>query len=352
MLLVYIGLLVLFIIQPNTDLKFTNKKSFCITSGIFLFAIGALRNITHGDLIGYSKRYSNVLPNSTYAGLFEDWINGDLKDFGFHAWSKIFTDIGVSVELWIILICAIFCVCFSYFTYKYSEDPFLSVFILLIFYYVFTFTGLRQTMALAVLFFAYKFMMERKPWKFVISVILASCFHSAALVFLPAYFISRLRIGIKQIAVVILSLMTSIFAPGVFRKLIDLLAWNEALEGYADRELSLSWAGYIIQLCIFIFVMVYRNGIDNKDNNNIKNIDMLINCITVGLCIQGFSNTIAEAFRLSYFYSIGIVALLPNIILLQKNKDNRRQLYLLVVLILMAYMIWKKAYFDYTFFWQ
>ena len=352
MLLVYVGLFALFILQPNTDKKFTNNRSFAIVSGLYLFLIAALRNVAHGDLIGYRARYEELLPNTSYSSLFNQWSNGNLKDFGFYAWSKFFAAIGISTEVWFAIIAAIFCICYSYFTCKYSADPFTSLLTVLLFYYSFTFTGLRQTMALAVIFIAYTFMLEKKPIKFVITVLIASAFHSSALIFLPAYLIARLKIGIKQPIMVVISLAVALFAPGIFRTLIERLAWNEALEGYAYGETSLSWAGYIIQLCIFIFCMAFRTNIKGKGSKELSKIDAILNCFTIGLCIQGFASTIAEAFRLSFFFGIGSVVLIPNIISEQPQGRNKTILFWIVLAVLLAYMIWKKAFFDYSYFWM
>ena len=345
MLLVYLGLVILFVLQPNTKQQFTNKRNFCIVSGLFIFAIAVVRDTHHGDLIGYRNKFS-LLPYNTYFDLFENWQNGDLKDFGFYAFSKFFADFGTSAEAWFALIAAVFCVCFSYFTYKYSADLFISVVIVLTFYYSFTFTGLRQTMALAAILIAYKFMLEKKPIAFVITVLIAWCFHSAALIFLPAYWIAKLKIGLKQMVMVAVSLVTALFAPSIFRSLIELLAWNEALEGYAERELTLSWAGYIIQLAIFIFCMVLRLNTKLDDEKQSYSINALLNCITIGLCLQGFASSVAEAFRLSFFYSMCSVALIPNIISVQSYKENKKLLYWIVLGVFFAYMIWKRAYFD------
>ncbi len=351
MLLVYGGIVLLFFLQPNTKQRLTNQKTFSIVALLFLFAVAALRAKNYGDLIQYRYRFS-LLPSITYSDLFNSWIDGDQKDFGFYSVAKIFADIGFSADFWIIAIGAVFCAFFAYFIYKYSSDSFISVVILLTLYYDFTFTGLRQTIAMAIIFLSCKFISERKPILFIVSVLFAALFHSSALVFLPAYLIAKLKVGWKNVIAVAISLVIAVFAPNYFRSLVTALSWNESLELYADSSQALTWSGYVIQLVVFVFCFVFRNYIDKTNEHTVKTIDGFINLITVGLCLQSFAIVIAEMFRMSYYYSLCSVVTIPLLVSLQKNKDNSRILYLCVLISFFAYMLFRGAYFNYTFFWS
>ena len=351
MLLVYGGIVLLFFLQPNTKQSFTSQKSFSIFSFLFLFAISALRAKDYGDLIYYERKY-NSLPLTAYSELFDSWQNDELKDFGFYAFAKFFADLGVSAEIWMVIIGAIFCALFAYFIYKQSFDPFISVVILLTLFYTFTFTGLRQTMAVSVIFLSYKFISEKKPIWFFVTVGIASLFHSSAMIFLPAYLIAKLKVGWKNVIAVAVSLGISLFAPGFFRSLVENLSWNESLQLYADSDATLTWSGYIIQLFIFIFCFVFRNYIDKTNEQAVGILDNFINLITVGLCFQSFAVVIAEMFRMSYYYSICSTIAIPVLLYLQKDKKNNRILYFPVLISFIAYMLFIQAYFEYTYFWS
>lgn len=322
MILVYGGLLFLFFIQPNTKQHITNKRTFCILAGIFLFLIAASRDMNFGDVVDYKRVYSTTLPNVSYSKLWTDWRAGDLKDFGFYATSKLLSDIGIGADLWVLLIAASFAVLFALYIYKFSEQPFIGLVAVLSLFYSFTFTGLRQTVAMAIVFISHRFISEKKPILFFISVLLAGFFHSTALVMLPAYFIAKLKIGLKQPVMVGVSLIIAIFYPSVFRNLITKLAWNDAYLGYAEREEALSWAGFIIQLAIWAFCLYLRKSIKEDNKYMYAFIDALINCLTIGLCLQSFATVVAEAFRLSYYYALCAVAVVPNVI--EKQTEVER----------------------------
>lgn len=345
MILVYGGLFLLFIIQPNTKQKLTSKKTFCILSGIFLFLIAASRDLAMGDLLGYKNSYIKMLPNTSYLQLWEDWRSDNLKDFGFYAVAKFFSDIGLSATFWLLLIAAFFAVMCALFLYKFSKQPYIGLVAVLSLFYSFTFTGIRQTVALAIVFLSLRFISEKKLIPFILSVLVASLFHSTAIIMLPAYFIAKLKIGLKQPIMVAVSFSISIFAPQIFRNLITFFSWDDAYSGYAEREETLSWAGFIIQLAIWLFCLYLRRSIKEDKRYMYTFIDSLINCLTIGLCFQCFATVVAEAFRLSYYYSICLIAVVPNVI--DKQTYIRKDwLQLIISCVFIVYMLRAGMYFN------
>ena len=147
-----------------------------------------------GDLLGYKNSYIKMLPNTSYLQLWEDWRSDNLKDFGFYAVAKFFSDIGLSATFWLLLIAAFFTVMCALFLYKFSKQPYIGLVAVLSLFYSFTFTGIRQTVALAIVFLSLRFISEKKLIPFILSVLVASLFHSTAIIMLPAYFIAKLKI--------------------------------------------------------------------------------------------------------------------------------------------------------------
>ena len=352
MLFVYAGMLLLFFLQGSHFLQKNKGRGYCVLAAVFLAGISAMKKITaNGDLLGYLARYQTLSVQS-YRFLWEAWQNGDMKDFGFYAAGKAFADFGLGAEVWMGAIAVFFAACFGWFIYRHSQQRFLSVLILLTLYFNFTLSGLRQTMAMAVIFAAFHFITEEKPVRFIAAVLLAFLFHSSALIFLPAYWIAKLEIGWKQIFFIGAALMIAVAFPNVFRELIDLLAWNEALEGYAERETALSWSGYLIQLFMVGFCLLFYKSAAVPGKERWQQTGAFLNCMVIGLCLQGFSAVVAEAFRLSYYYSICSVAAIPNIIRGHPNPGNRSVMWLGVGVSLTAYLLWSGAYRNLVYFWQ
>jgi hypothetical protein len=89
-----------------------------------------------------------------------------------------------------ILVAVIVTLCFLIGIRRLSVNPVVSVFVLLasgVFY--FSFNGMRQGIAIAVLFLAIPFIYYRTFWAFLVCVAVACFFHISAVMFLPVYFI-------------------------------------------------------------------------------------------------------------------------------------------------------------------
>lgn len=83
------------------------------------------------------------------------------------------------------------------------------IFLYKMFYYN-TFISMRQSIAIAIFFMAMKYIQEKKFFKYMILTIIAICFHEAALIMIPIYFISNWNITKKQIII-----LNCIFIPTI-----------------------------------------------------------------------------------------------------------------------------------------
>lgn len=354
MLLVYFGLAVLIYVQfaAGEDLK--KNRKVCIWVVAYLFLISAMKSIAaNGDLTMYSRTFERMASFS-YQELMDLWYEDRLKDGVFYVVAKAFCDLGFSDYVWMGFISLTFAVGVGWFIYRNSAKPLLSLMLLITLeYFRFTLSGLRQTMALAIIIgLSYEFMLSRKPIKFVLSVLLASLFHSSAILFLPAYIVCTWKLGWKQLALLGGLSVTYFLFPNAVRHFLAEIAWSSSVARYAQSQVALTWSGVIIQLCILAFCLLFRNETFLDEHQKWRKIDAFINCMIVGLCLQILATMIAEAFRLAYYYNICCIAVVSNEVVENKRQENHSTMYIIIGLCLVAYMLWSQAYFDLTFFWQ
>lgn len=77
---------------------------------------------------------------------------------------------------------------------RYSRNEFLSMFIYLNMWFLYmNMNFIRQAMAISILCFAYPFIKNRKFWRFLAIVLLASLFHASVLYMIPVYFVLLLK---------------------------------------------------------------------------------------------------------------------------------------------------------------
>ncbi len=231
--------------------------------------------------------------------------------------------------------------------YRYSTDCRFSVFVFMalpcfqIFY-----SGLRQGIAIGICCYAMCCLQERKKWRFVLSVILASLFHFSASIFLLAYPLYYLRVEKKTRFISILLLpVVFIFCKPLFVIFSRLFKDNATI--------SNTDAGTLF----FVFTMVYCFCSVFVDETDEKSVGFL-NVFYFACICQSFSGLHQLAIRVGYYFMIGIAIALPNIV--SNIKDDNS--YLISHIGLQSafiayglYMIyassWSCAY-PYHFFWE
>ena len=329
-----------------------SEKYISVFNAFTLIIIASAKSIDRSpvdDIINYKNLFLNSRFLS-YSKILNDGLNEELKDPFFTMFAKFFNELGFSVEMWMGIIAIVFAVCFSYLTFKHSKNSWLSLVVLFALHFSFTLTGLRQTMALAFICLAFHCILSKKPIKFTLFVLIACLFHSSAIICLPAYLIAKQKINFKQVIYIVGFFIAANFAPGIIRNIIAEVAWNEQMEYYIDRTVALSWSGFIIELLILIFCLFVRNNISEENIVDKEKIDMLINCLTISVCFLSVSTVVAEAFRISLYYSIANTILIPNIIQLDINIKQKRLWSFIIPLMLLAYIVWTSAYSTFVFF--
>lgn len=204
-----------------------NKKRFLTAAFIVLFVVMAFRN---ARMVGNDSATS-------YYGMFAGIQQAEVPwpNPGLTIVMKAIRSLTSNYQ-WVIIITAIW-VCFAYYRLlvKYSENAFISVIWFMgMLFYTFMFSALKQACAMAFLCFAFDAIIKKKPIRFLLFVGLATVFHLPALVFLPAYWIAKLKINrafpllmMGALAVVfvfrtrILNYMTSIYDEGAGSDVTD-----------------------------------------------------------------------------------------------------------------------------------
>lgn len=342
MLAILIAIFILFLIRA-----LTKKKTLSIWIGVVLFVVSAAKNIAvNSDLPVYEYSYLSM---KSYAlrDLWNNYIAGTEKDFGFYFFSNLFSELGFGVGVWFGIIALIFAILVAVSLYQNSSDPFISVIILFAFYFAFTLSGLRQTIAMGLVLLSYRYIREKKIWPYLAILVVAFFFHSSVIIFFPAYWLAHFKIGYKQLIVVGAAFIVCYSLPQLVFANMELIvsAWN--LPWHFSQVTALNWSGYIIQLCLLVFCYVFRLNVPLEQRK--AYVDPYINLMVIGLCLQGASSIVGEAFRLSYYYSMAGMLALPNIIT-NMERNNAKLAYLGVCGVLIAYIVYANSYAGFTFF--
>lgn len=165
----------------------------------FLFFSNALLGITAG--FRYTPRYADYM--NIRAGLnrirnlsFSDILYNLNSSIGDNFLRKIVTLISDSNQLYFLVAALLVTTAVSVFIYRHSENVYLSEIIYLsLGFYSVSLNIVRQFIAISICLFAFSFLRKRRIILYTLFVILASSFHSSAMIMLPAYFLVSMKVS-------------------------------------------------------------------------------------------------------------------------------------------------------------
>lgn len=275
-----------------------NKKRFLITAFLVLFVVMAFRN---ARMVGNDSATSYYLEFSDIQNADLSWPNPGLPFI-----MKVIRHFTGDYQ-WVIIITAAW-VCFAYYRLllKYSENGFISVMWFMgMLFYTFMFSALKQAWAMAFLCFALDAIIKKKPIRFLLLVGLAALFHFPALVFLPAYWIAKLKIN-RAFPVLMFGALVVVF---IFRSQIINLMTSTYSKGAEDAEVyssSVSFFGtkFILMLIILGYAF-YRYFKVSKGN---EVFSALLYFMGLAAVIQTFCfyNNVFERLA-DYYYQFSIL---------------------------------------------
>jgi len=337
------------IIIPNNKnqdvLQNRNKKYYCLILGFLLFLIAALRATSVGNDSGqYARHFYNLQQLD-----FRLIINYYQKDLAFYYLVKILTYMTSNHQWMFAVIGGFYSYSISRFIYKYSKNLMVSFIILIpMSYFAFSLTGLRQTIAIAIILFSYDYIIQKKLFKFIIIVSIASLFHQSALLSLPAYLLSNKPLNNKKVLV-------GIFAVPIVFVLRPLLVSIVQILFYETYSIDLDqgsggWTTLLVYFLIIAVATIFSKQIKNEYYS------FFLKMMYVGALIQMFVPLQPNIFRVSMYYNIASLVLIPDILKTQKDKSSKFIAYSLFF-VLMGIMYYVFTYYaagvqPYKFFWQ
>ena len=329
-----------------------NKKIYCTIAAIQWILLSGLRHYTVGnDTLQYLVKFEEVRYTSwsrILSNLFEyiknPFADHSFKDPGYHTLVKIFQIFTKNYQLFLIFIAILFTASMAVWIYKNSEMPWLSFIIYSsLFFAFYAVTGHRQTIATAlIVFIGYKYIRERKLWKFLALSLLAFLIHKSAIVFVPFYFIANMNItALKSVFILGGSFVFSLIGKPIYAPLAYTLGFGEE-----QIEESVGGAGtyatVLLLICIFTLIC-YPNVKERRDDYK-----FLYNAIFMTIFTTLFVYQQQAFMRVQQYYSLFIMIMIPEIVM-SFEKRQRALVSMCGTLVLIAYIILQNPYYKFFF---
>lgn len=292
--------------------------------GLLLVLIAGLRPIgLDRDSLAYAAHIESVTKvnflDKEPAYWLIKWFNEVLFHGNIHSFFLIFALLGVSIKFLAIK--------------KLSKLPFISVIAYLsMFFVLHEMTQIRAGIAAGIFLLSIPDICNRNLKKFIIKVLFASLFHYSAIVMLSLYFLNLRKISIIYFFLPVIGLFLAYF--GLSK--ILLLNFTDFLPEFLSYKLRIYLSllelgeykeihifnffySSLLILLYFIFSLYYyaKNKIkfNNYDIFYIKVLSLLL------FTFYFFSPVPVLAFRISEFFGVILIILIPNLILYFKQKE-------------------------------
>jgi hypothetical protein len=185
---------------------------------------------------------------------------------------------------------------------------------------------IRQGIAIAMVLYSWKFAVENKKIKFFSLVLIATGFHSSAVIALPAYFLGKIKFT-KKLKVSLLSISTiTLFILVFFKNLVfDLISLFPLFERYAKVYLDPQFSstepisfGFMLNIVAFFIIEYIIVKRPNSFNN--PKMQFVENMFFVGILASIVLRFSSIALRFNYFYQISNIFIFVLIIFSFKEK--------------------------------
>lgn len=234
--------------------------------------------------------------------------------------------------------------------HKYSKSRYLSIlfYVVWAFYYL-TFNEMRQAIAIGIVCFNFKNIVEGKYVKYIVLSIISILFHYSAAIALPIIlfrFVSR--INIMSYLFVLGSFFTMLVSSLLLLSKLNMFIINT----YGNNEETGGWGLLAFQVFTILICFPYRRIISND-------IPLKLSFFMVcgAIVLFPFCHLNPAFFRLEQYWWIGMLILVPNLISVVTVKWYKNILILLYFgvgcfLSFNSYYTEGNQIFPYMFFWE
>ena len=278
-------------------------------SCLLMFCLLGLRDVTKiGNDSRTSYLYSFYNASSRDIGSYFSSYSFE-GNLGYRLLEKIMNTLtNRDYQLYIAIQAAFFMLVFYHFILRYSVSPVQSIcYYWGLLLYLFMFSGLKQAMAMTTLLLAFDAIIDKKPIKFLILVFLASQFHFPAIIFLPAYWIAKLKPG-RYFILLLLGLLLLTY---IFRDQLLTVMMNAYEDETASGEYSIQGTRFFTNKAIIMFVIVIVALLVRQPDDRDRTYSIILELVSVSIVFQTFC-TYSNIFeRLADYYFQFSVLLIP-----------------------------------------
>lgn len=218
----------------------------------------------------------------------------------------------------------------------YLDDYALGVIMFLSLFFFFTFTYLRQVMATSVVWFSYRYVIQKKPFHFFVCALIAYKLHNSAIIFMPFYFLPLKKYSKRQI-ICFLMICLAIGTTGSINYIYSIYSSIDTVRaGGYELDDTGGRVAYLVEVVVFLYFILKRYELIREENRQ----DVVFMNAAICFCailLVFFRNS--NAGRQSWFFMIGVISILCRMLTTNASQAYFRNLMIVLFLLYMRIVI-------------
>lgn len=329
-----------------------NKKIYITIVSIQFILIAGLRSLEIGS---DTQRYAQSLSKAnsmSFQELFHravvlmQTMNSEYRNTYFLIISKIVGFLfGYSYRIFLFVVAAVFMIALGKFFYSKSSDLCISYLLFAVIYFEFCLNATKQMLAIAaVSLIGYKYIEERKFWKFLLIQGIGLLFHASSIVFLPFYFLfdkgEKKYFHALMIAGGGFTVVFSKYIVRLFTSYGPYALYQNDTGGGAKSLMV--FVGITIIIGIMFFLRKYTEN---------RTYVISLTAIEIAMIFLLFGLRLSILTRLAYYYLPFLFVFVPEgVKVVKRNQQLGARAIIFLALVLM--FILRADRHQYLFFWQ
>lgn len=346
----YIFLMIFFVFASCKNSN--SRVKLIIGSGILFVLMGFKDSSIGNDTLNYIELFDRL---KNMPSLIDSKSRFEV---GYQLYNKFISLFFDNYQILFVVTAAICIGCVVYGIKKNSKNWMYSLFLLIGFrFYYFFLSGLRQSIAVSIIFVAYVFLKKKKILPYILLIILATLFHFSAFIFIFAWPLLEMKVSSKDVLKILFGIgIIYIFFTPIFSWVLSVLP--AYYSGYLLTEATstnniTNYLGFVIPVVFLVFAYTINYVKYSRNVNTLKiekyhvkesdlqngypDLQILFMLIASGLSLLATKASILD--RMVMYYWIFSICTIPNMIFSIKDKRNRLLWFLLISIFVIAYNV-------------